>query len=696
MAKKKTLAVFNPHTLERIGLITKYTSCLFTRKSKDVGSFELWCDLDENNVEMTKDGNLIYLSEKQVGIVQFIQEQVNDDGTKSLNVKGKAVKYYMSYRIIIGTYEAYNKHVSDIMNELVDKNFINPTDSCRVLENLRISSESQVGVGPKITTQQTGGEVLEELDTLANSYSFCYDVFLNEKESKLEFKAYQGVNRTINQNDVTPVIVSTNLKDILNTKYVKNSQDEKNVALVAGAGEGSTRKTLMVGTLTLSGVDRKEMYVDARDLSTTSEDEQGNTINLTDEEYNLLLQSRGDSKMSEQKVVESFDAQVRTAGHLNCVYGIDYFLGDTVTAVDEKLGVVVDAEVTEEQEVYSGTDGYTLNITFGYGQPTIVDKLKMVNKEAKSSTSVSDVLKDVQDKIEDGTFVGPQGEPGKDGQVGQRGSRWSAGTAITGTSMVAMIFNTTGITDALINDMYLNIETGNVYCCTKGGKSSVAEWVYTGCIKGPIGPEGSDGQSGTADTTFEIAENVTNLESGEPFKTMLGKIAKAIGTLIDHISKKASTSEVGHVKLSDSSAVTDSVGLALPATEKNASIKGTLANQISAIKYKSFSYEANGLTAYLRKVGRLIDCYIQGRAAQELGTASKYATVCVINDEDFKVNPSCTFIQYVFLNNVHYGQCQFTTEIALSIGYTNNMSGTPANIAKNEYIYIHFQYLSKQ
>ena len=155
---------------------------------------------------------------------------------------------------------------------------------------------------------------------------------------------------------------------------------------------------------------------------------------------------------------------------------------------------------------------------------------------------------------------------------------------------------------------------------------------------------------------------------------------------------KAASGVYGHVKLSDSSAVTDSTGLALPATEKNASIEGTLANQISAIKYKSFSYEANGLTAYLRKVGRFIDCYIQGQAAQELATASGYATVCAINDDDFKVHPNCMFVQYVFLNNVHYGQCCFTTETALSIGYTKNMSGTSTNIAEGEYIYIHFQY----
>ena len=44
-----------------------------------------------------------------------------------------------------------------------------------------------------------------------------------------------------------------------------------------------------------------------------------------------------------------------------------------------------------------------------------------------------------------------------------------------------------------------------------------------------------------------------------------------------------STSNYGHVKLTGSTAVTNSTGLALPATEKNASIEGTLANQISVL-----------------------------------------------------------------------------------------------------------------
>ena len=279
-------------------------------------------------------------------------------------------------------------------------------------------------------------------------------------------------------------------------------------------------------------------------------------------------------------------------------------------------------------------------------------------------------------------------------------------------------FTPKGDYDSTATYEYLDtvVYNGNAYAALKTTTGNAPEegseyWILLarGGTSVPAATEGTEGVVKASDdigvdsdakmvfrTNFTSQENLTELESGESRNTFLGKIAKAVSELISHIKVKASISATGHVKLSDSSAVTDSTGLALPATEKNASIEGTLANQISAIKYKSFSYEANGLTAYFRKVGRLIDCHIQGQAVQELATASGYATVCAINDDDFKVHPNCMFIQYVFLNNVHYGQCQFTTETTLSIGYTKNMSGTPTNIAEGESIYIHFQYLSKQ
>lgn len=92
-----------------------------------------------------------------------------------------------------------------------------------------------------------------------------------------------------------------------------------------------------------------------------------------------------------------------------------------------------------------------------------------------------------------------------------------------------------------------------------------------------------DGDASSMTIEFTEALETATLTSGEKLSVAFGKIARAIRGYMSHILIKGSSSQSGHVKLTDSSAVTDTTGLALAATEKNASIGGTLANQISAL-----------------------------------------------------------------------------------------------------------------
>lgn len=79
------------------------------------------------------------------------------------------------------------------------------------------------------------------------------------------------------------------------------------------------------------------------------------------------------------------------------------------------------------------------------------------------------------------------------GATGTAGSVWYTGTGITGTSTTATIFNGSGVSNAKVNDQYLNTETGNTYKCTVAGAPTAAKWVYTGNIKGLKGDTGDDG-----------------------------------------------------------------------------------------------------------------------------------------------------------------------------------------------------------
>ncbi len=135
-----------------------------------------------------------------------------------------------------------------------------------------------------------------------------------------------------------------------------------------------------------------------------------------------------------------------------------------------------------------------------------------------------------QQKLEAGTLKGQKGDTGATGATGatgtagatgQRGTQWYNGTGITGTSTTATVFSGSGVSTALVGDMYLNTSTGYVYTCTVAGAASVAKWVYSGSIKGSAGSTGATGATGATGPKGETGDTVrigTTYESGTEAK----------------------------------------------------------------------------------------------------------------------------------------------------------------------------------
>lgn len=97
----------------------------------------------------------------------------------------------------------------------------------------------------------------------------------------------------------------------------------------------------------------------------------------------------------------------------------------------------------------------------------------------------------------------------KQGATGTTGSQWYSGTGITGTSTTPTIFSGSGVSNARVNDQYLNTDTGNTYICTTAGAATVAKWKYTGNIKGIQGETGDDG-NGISGATIQYASSTSN------------------------------------------------------------------------------------------------------------------------------------------------------------------------------------------
>lgn len=363
----------NNTTFEQIGELGQFTSLIWPDAFSGYAKFELWSPINEDNAELIQKGNVLWTGGENAGVIEIIKSTVDNKGKKTYNVKGRTLEKYLTDRIVWSTFIS-SGYASTIMYSLVDDNLVNPINKKRKIPWLELAPDTHIG--RKISQyQKTGGEVYDAVQTLASDSDIGFNVLFDPENKKLIFEVRAGMDRTENNPDGNePVVFSTELEDILSSSYYTNNQDEKTVALVQGEDSGSNRKSVIVGDDEAEGFDRKELYVDARDLQSEVYHDDGTTTKLTDEEYANTLSQRGDEKLAEYPVTETFEAQIRQFGDVQYEYGVDYFKGDKVTVVDEELGISVSARITQVEEDFS--EEYALVLTFGYSYPTSLQKVK--------------------------------------------------------------------------------------------------------------------------------------------------------------------------------------------------------------------------------------------------------------------------------------------------------------------------------
>ena len=362
-------------TFEAIGQINKYKSLMWPDKYNGYTSFELNVPVTLENKTLIKKGNVIWCGGNNAAVIEIIKSDTDENGQKTLNVKGRTLEMLLTTRIIWGTYTCINKYSSTAMYEIVNSQCVNVSDAARKIPFLECAEDEEFG--KKIAFQKTGNEVYDALVSIATDAELGFDILFKPREKKLIFKVTEGVDRTLmsTANDISNFVVfSTDLEDILSSSYYTNDQDVKTLAYVTGEGEGVDRKYIVSGNNASSGFNRKELYVDARDLQSEVSNDDGTTTTINDDDYRDLLNDRGIEKLAECVTTESFEAKMRVIGNIQYVYGIDYDKGDKVLVQDTDLNIQVIARVTEISENFD--DEYELIITFGYEYPTLIQKVK--------------------------------------------------------------------------------------------------------------------------------------------------------------------------------------------------------------------------------------------------------------------------------------------------------------------------------
>lgn len=238
------MEVYSPF-LELLGLLEIQNSVIWERKAFSSGSFSLTSLITEESQTLLVPENIIWIAGEDAGIIEYVQEEAGEDGPY-ITVKGSDLTGALGRYILWGPY-SLNGPVPALMYHLVDSCCINPTGDhadSRVVPNLRLSAIPAGGAS--IRTQKTGGNLLEALEALGETYQVPFGVRFVPEVPCMEFWARYGVNRSIHQTANNPVFYSTELDDVLSSEYSYNAQNWRNVALVAGEGEGKDRVTVTV------------------------------------------------------------------------------------------------------------------------------------------------------------------------------------------------------------------------------------------------------------------------------------------------------------------------------------------------------------------------------------------------------------------------------------------------------------------
>lgn len=382
--------------LNRLGLIEIYSSINYTLKFIDVGSFELKCAINEQNVKLIQKNRFLWIEDEVCGIIQYISSST-DDGT--ITVKGKLAKEMLNWRWVYPCFVKTGEPAA-LAESIVNIHCVNPSESKRKMRGLVIGNAGYVINKPHITYQKTGDTVLTSVQNISTANNLGFEIYFNPRNANpFKFVMLEGKDRTIGNKDGNkPVVFSRDFENIVSGSYEYNDDSFRNVALVAGEvtdgsnNENAARTFLVVdqaGSENVSSFYRKELYIDARDLQSeyseevTTKDDEGNDITetvqkkMTEQEYNATLSNRGFEKMGETLVEESYESQIRTDARTIYQFGKDYTYGDYVTVIDKSLGIMLNVQITEMQIVYDA-NGYDYIPTFGNSVPTILKKIKRI------------------------------------------------------------------------------------------------------------------------------------------------------------------------------------------------------------------------------------------------------------------------------------------------------------------------------
>lgn len=312
---------------ESIAVLDTYESLIWTDRYNSYGDFEMFFAMDESSLEYLKEDNYLWLKDSEhTMIIEDIRIDADTEDGNHLVVTGRSLESILERRIIWGQ-RVFTGNLQTAIQTMLNESIISPSIADRKISNFRFVASTD----PKITSltidnQYTGDDLYTVIKGLCEENNIGFKIILAD-DNWFEFSLYAGVDRSYDQTENPYVVFSPNFENIINSNYFSSKASYRNVTLVAGEGEGTARKTTVVGSG--SGLNRREVFTDARDISSETED----GVTLSDTEYYAQLRSKGLKTIADHPITTAFEGEVEVTRLFK--YGEDFYIGDIVQIANE-------------------------------------------------------------------------------------------------------------------------------------------------------------------------------------------------------------------------------------------------------------------------------------------------------------------------------------------------------------------------
>lgn len=309
--------------LNRIGSLFTWVSMVWEEGYNTMGSFQLELQATEKNMELIQTNRYVGTAESDT--LMFIESV--DVSDNEIIANGFPATVILDHRV--STTEISNTNAEAAMRQLISE--MEPWPCVELGE--------EQGFTVKFTPQTSDQSVEEYCEVIAQACDLGFKFVHDKENKKLLFTVYQPPE---NPN----AKYSTLYGNVGDVEYTQSDVKYKNVAIVAGDGEGSERVTVVAGDTSSTGADRRELYIDARDVQRDSEE--------TEDEYKARLVARGEGKLVEQNQINTITFNIDN----------DVTLGETVFVNIPELNTKLKARIITVTDT-SQKNGTTREISIG-------------------------------------------------------------------------------------------------------------------------------------------------------------------------------------------------------------------------------------------------------------------------------------------------------------------------------------------